>query len=483
LTDSLDKTFRNLRGVGKISEKNITDALRDIRLALLEADVEFTVAKTFIEHVKEKAMGAEVLKSVKPGEQIVKIFHDEITALLGGDYEPLRLDPPGRVFLCGLNGAGKTTTAGKLANRLKKEGRKPVLVACDLYRPAAIDQLATLAAQIGVPVFTPEASEKDVVKAATDALAWAQSVPHDVIIFDTAGRQEIDEVLIEELKRLHRFLQPGETLLVADAATGQGAVSVARHFDEAVGITGIILTKLDGDARGGAALSMRAVTGKPIKYAGEGEKLDQLFEFHPERMAGRILDMGDVVGMVEQVAQSIDEKDAMKSIERMASGQFDFYDFLDQMKMISKLGDMKGLMSLLPGFNKIKKQLPDAAFDTSRMKRTEAIVLSMTPDERRRPEIIKASRRRRIAAGSGVNIIEVNRLLKQFGEMRKMMRSPGKMKKMMGGLGGMPGMGGPGKAGFPGLGGMPDMGSMPDMGNLGNLGNLDKLLKGFGKKR
>ncbi|MCU0797944.1 MAG: signal recognition particle protein [Akkermansiaceae bacterium] len=480
LTDSLDKTFRNLRGVGKISEKNITDALRDIRLALLEADVEFTVAKTFIEHVKEKAMGAEVLKSVKPGEQIVKIFHDEIKDLLGGDYEPLRLDPPGRVFLCGLNGAGKTTTAGKLANRLKKEGHKPVLVACDLYRPAAIDQLATLAAQIGVPVYTPDASEKDVVKAARDALAWAESQPHDVIIFDTAGRQEIDEVLIEELKRLHKFLQPGETLLVADAATGQGAVSVARHFDEAVGITGIILTKLDGDARGGAALSMRAVTGKPIKYAGEGEKLDQLFEFHPERMAGRILDMGDVVGMVEQVAQRIDEKDAMKSIERMASGQFDFYDFLDQMKMISKLGDMKGLMSLLPGFNKIKKQLPDAAFDNSRMKRTEAIVLSMTPDERRRPEIIKASRRRRIAAGSGVNIIEVNRLLKQFGEMRKMMRSPGKMKKMMGGLGGMPGMGGAGKGGFPGLGGMPDMGSMPDMGNLGNL---DKLLKGFGKKR
>ncbi len=469
LSDSLDKTFRNLRGVGKISEKNITDALREIRLALLEADVEFTVAKTFITHVKEKAMGADVLKSIKPGEQIVKIFHDELADLLGGDQVPLNLDPPGHVLLCGLNGAGKTTTAGKLALRLKNEGRKPLLVACDLYRPAAIDQLATVAGQVGVPVHTPDASETDVVKVAKDALAWAATQKGDVIIFDTAGRQEIDERLIEELKKLHAFLKPQETLLVADAATGQGAVSVAKHFDEAVGIDGIVLTKLDGDARGGAALSMRAVTGKPIKYVGEGEKLDQLFEFHPGRMADRILGMGDVVGMVEQVAQKIDEKDAMKSMERMASGKFDFYDFLDQMKMIGKLGDMKGLMSLMPGFNKIKKQLPDAAFDPKRLKRTEAIVLSMTPDERRRPEIIKGSRRQRIAAGSGVTLVEVNRLLKQFGEMRKMMRSPKRMKKMMGGLGGMGG-------GFPGLGG----GGMP---NPGDLGDLDGLLKGLGGKK
>jgi signal recognition particle subunit SRP54 len=473
LSDSLDKTFRNLRGVGKISEKNITDALREIRLALLEADVEFTVAKTFISHVKEKAMGADVLKSIKPGEQIVKIFHDELADLLGGDQVPLTLDAPGHLLLCGLNGAGKTTTAGKLALRLKNEGRKPLLVACDLYRPAAIDQLATVGRQVGVPVYTPDASETDVVKVAKDALAWAATQRGDVILFDTAGRQEIDERLIEELKRLHAFLKPQETLLVADAATGQGAVSVARHFDEAVGIDGIVLTKLDGDARGGAALSMRAVTGKPIKYIGEGEKLDQLFEFHPGRMADRILGMGDVVGMVEQVAQKIDEKDAMRSMERFASGKFDFYDFLDQMKMIGKLGDMKGLMSLLPGFNKIKKQLPDAAFDPKRLKRTEAIVLSMTPDERRRPEIIKGSRRQRIAAGSGVTLVEVNRLLKQFGEMRKTMRSPKRMKKMMGGLGGFPGMGG---GGFPGMGG----GGMPDPGDLGDL---DKLLKGLGGKK
>ncbi|MGB6219986.1 signal recognition particle protein [Haloferula sp.] len=470
LSDSLEKTFRNLRGVGKISEKNITDALREIRVALLEADVEYSVAKEFISHVKEKAVGADVLKSIKPGEQIVKIFHDELAELLGGDQVPLNLEGTSRILLCGLNGAGKTTTAGKLANRLKREGRKPLLIACDLYRPAAIDQLATVGKQVGVPVYTPDASETDVVKVAREALAWAEEQGGDVIIFDTAGRQEIDERLVEELKTLHAFLEPHETLLVADAATGQGAVSVAKHFNEAVGISGIILTKLDGDARGGAALSMKAVTGKPIKYAGEGEKLDQLFEFHPDRMADRILGMGDVVGMVEQVAGRIDEKDAMKSMERMAAGKFDFYDFLDQMKMISKLGDMKGLMSLIPGFNKMKKQLPDAAFDPKRMKRTEAIVLSMTPDERRRPEIIKGSRRKRIAAGSGATLVDVNRLLKQFGDMRKMMRSPKKMQKMMGQMGGMPGMGG----GMPGLGG--GGGGMPD------LGDLDGLLKGLGKK-
>ena len=467
LADSLDKTFRNLRGVGKISESNITDALREIRLALLEADVEFNVAKEFVAHVKEKATGADVLKSIKPGEQIVKIFHDELAELLGGDQVGLDLTAPARILICGLNGAGKTTTSGKLALRLKKEGRRPLLVACDLYRPAAIDQLAVLGKQIDVPVYTPDASETDVVKVARDALKWAETQNHTLVIFDTAGRQEVDERLIEELKRLHEFLQPRETLLVADSATGQQAVSVARHFDEAVGITGIILTKLDGDARGGAALSMRAVTGKPIKFAGEGEKLDQLFEFHPNRMADRILGMGDIVGMVEQVASKIDEKDAMKSIQRLAEGKFDFYDFLDQMKMLQKLGDMKGLLGLMPGFNKIKKQIPDAAFDPKRLKRTEAIVLSMTPDERRRPEIIKASRRERIAKGSGTKLMEVNQLLKQFGEMRKMMRSPNKMKNMMKQMGG----------GMPGLGNMPAMGGKGGAGGPGGLGNLDDLLK------
>jgi len=454
LSDQLDKTFRNLRGVGKISESNITDALRDIRIALLEADVEFSVAKDFINRVKEKSIGADVLKSIKPGEQIVKIFQDELTELLGGDQAPLDLNPPARILICGLNGAGKTTTSAKLALRLKKEGRRPLLVACDLYRPAAIDQLAKLAEQVEVPCFTPDPGETDVVKAAMAALAWAEQQNGTVIIFDTAGRQEIDEKLVAELKRLHQFIAPRETLLVADAATGQQAVSVATHFDQAVGITGIILTKLDGDARGGAALSMRAVTGKPIKYIGEGEKTDQFTEFHPNRLADRILGMGDIVGMVEKVAENLNEADAMRSMERMQQGKFDFNDFLDQMRMLQNLGPLDGLLGMMPGFSKIKKQLPSAALDNKRLKRTEAIVLSMTPHERSRPEIIKGTRRQRIAAGSGTSLMEVNQLIKQFGQMRKMMKSPGKMKNMMKQMGGMPGMGG---------GGMPGMGDMNAM--------------------
>jgi signal recognition particle subunit SRP54 len=440
LADSLDKTFRNLRGVGRISESNIADALRDIRIALLEADVEFSVAKDFIARVKDLAMGEDVLKSIKPGEQIVKIFHDELANLLGGDQVSLDLNQPAHILICGLNGAGKTTTAAKLANRLKKEGRRPLLIACDLYRPAAIDQLAMLAKQVDVPCYTPAAGETDVVKVAKDALAWAETQRGTVLIFDTAGRQEIDERLIAELKRLHAFIKPRETLLIADSATGQQAVSVARHFDEAVGITGIILTKLDGDARGGAALSMRAVTGKPIKFAGEGEKLDQLFEFHPRRMADRILGMGDIVAMVEQVADKVSEQDAMRSMKRIQEGKFDFTDFLDQMKMIQRLGPLEGLLGLMPGFSKIKKQLPAGGLNNSKLKRTEAIVLSMTLDERRRPEIIKASRRQRIAAGSGTSLMEVNQLIKQFSEMRKMMKSPGRMKDMMRQMGGPAGL-------------------------------------------
>jgi signal recognition particle subunit SRP54 len=441
LSDSLDKTFRNLRGVGKISEKNITDALREIRIALLEADVEFGVAKELIARVKEASMGENVLKSIKPGEQIVKLFQDELTRVLGGDNVPLDLNPPARILMVGLNGAGKTTTSAKLARRLKKEGRRPLLVACDLYRPAAIDQLVTLGGQIDVPVFAPERGETDLIKVAREAVAHGEKTGATVLIFDTAGRQEMDDRLIEELKRLHAFLKPKETLLVADAATGQKAVSVAKHFDDAVGITGIVLTKLDGDARGGAALSMREVTGKPIKYAGEGEKLDQLMEFHPSRMADRILGMGDIVSMVENVSEKINEADAMRSVKRMQEGKFDFNDFLDQMRMIQNLGPLEGLLGLMPGFNKIKKQLPTGALDNSKLKRTEAIVLSMTPYERARPEIIKASRRQRIAAGSGTSIVQVNQLIKQFGEMRKMMKSPGKMKNMMKQMGGAAGMG------------------------------------------
>ena len=334
LSDALDKSFRNLTGSGKISEENIFDALREIRLALLEADVEFSVAKDFIETVREKAKGEDVLKSVKPGEQIVKIFHDELAVLLGGDQAPLNLNPPAHILLCGLNGAGKTTTAAKLARRLKKDGRKPLLVACDLYRPAAIEQLAILGEQIEVPVFKPEPGEKDLVKVAKRALKSDEARQATVIIFDTAGRQEIDDALVQELKKLHKFVKPKETLLVADAATGQQAVSVAKHFDQAVGISGIILTKLDGDARGGAALSMRQVTGKPIKYIGEGEKLENLAEFHPERMADRILGMGDVVSMVENISEKIDQKEAEKAAKRLAKGKFDFEDFLNKIASI-----------------------------------------------------------------------------------------------------------------------------------------------------
>jgi signal recognition particle subunit SRP54 len=455
LADSLDKSFRNLRGVGKISESNIADSLRDIRLALLEADVEFSVARDFINRIKEKALGADVLKSIKPGEQVVKIFHDELAALLGGDHAPLNLNPPARILLCGLNGAGKTTTAAKLAYRLKKEGRRPVLVAIDLYRPAAIEQLATLAKQVDVPCYKPGSSEKDLIKVAKDALKWAETQDHSVIIFDTAGRQELDDSLIGELKKLHQFLAPRETLLVADSAAGQQAVSVATHFNDAVGITGIILTKLDGDARGGAALSMRAVTGKPIKYIGEGEKIDQLGEFHPSRMADRILGMGDIVSMVEQVADKINEADAMRSAQRMAEGKFDFSDFLDQMKMIQNMGPLEGLLGLMPGFSKIKKQLPANALDGKKLKRTEAIVLSMTRDERQRPEIIRGTRRKRIADGSGTSLQDVNALLKQFGQMREMMRSPHKMKNMMKAM----------------------------SGESGGAGDISNYPRGFGKKR
>lgn len=457
LSDKLDNTFRKLRGLGKISEKNIADAMQDVRMALLEADVEYSVARDFIAKVKEKAMGQEVVRSIKPGEQIVKIFRDEIAELLGGEAETLDLTDPAYIMVVGLNGAGKTTTSAKLALRLKNEGRRPVLVACDLVRPAAIDQLATLAEQISVPVYKPEAGEKDVLKVARDALDWARQKMATVVIFDTAGRQEIDEALVDEMKKLHAFINPRETLLVVDSATGQQAVSVAGTFDQAVGITGIILTKLDGDARGGAALSMRSVTGKPIKFAGEGEKLDQFGPFVPDRMADRILGMGDIVGLVEHAAAKMDEKKAMKSVERMMSGKFDFTDFLDQMKMIQNLGPLEGLLGLMPGFGKIKKQLPDGALNADRLRHMEAIVLSMTKKERSSPNILNTSRRQRIAKGSGRSLMEVNKLIKNFNDMKKMMSGKGKMGALMKQMGGMGGGGIPKMPKLPGMGGFSGM--------------------------
>ncbi len=478
LSDKLDDTFRKLRGLGKISESNIADAMRDVRMALLDADVEYSVAREFISHVKEKAMGVAVIKTVKPGEQIVKIFQDELTALLGGEAEELNLDPPAHILIVGLNGAGKTTTSAKLARRMKAEGRKPLLVACDLIRPAAIDQLATLAKQIDVPIYTPSASEKDVIRVAKDALRWADQQEHDLIIFDTAGRQEVDDTLIAELRKLSKFIKPQEALLVADAATGQQAVRVAQKFDEAVGLTGIILTKLDGDARGGAALSMRAVTGKAIKFIGEGEKLDMLTNFVPQRMADRILGMGDIVGLVEKAAQNIDEKSAMNAMNRMMSGEFNFNDFLSQMRMMQNLGPLEGLLGLLPGFGKLKKQIPDGALDPKKLKHMEAIVLSMTPAERSNVKLLIPSRRRRISRGSGRSEIEVNRLIKNFKDMKGMMSGKGKMGGMMKAMQKMGKGGGMPQGKMPE--GMPE--GMPDLSALMGGKGMPKLPGGMGGK-
>ena len=427
LGDKLQDIFKDLRGHGKISEANINDALREVRMALLEADVDYGVSKNFIARVREKALGEEVLRSVTPGQQIVKIFQDELTTLLGGDQAPLNLDKPARVLMVGLNGAGKTTSAAKLARLLKKDGRAPLLIACDLHRPAAIEQLATLGQQIGVPVFVPPAGLKDVKEAARLAIEWAEGQGGNVQIFDTAGRQEIDNVLIEEIKELKGFLQPGEVLLVADAATGQQAVSVATHFDEALQITGIVLTKLDGDARGGAALSMREVTKRPIKFSGSGEKLDQFEPFYPERLAGRILGMGDIVSLVEKAAEAIDEEEAARMEQKMRTASFDFNDMLAQFKMMRRLGPLENILGMLPGLGNMK----GFSVDEKRLKRIEAMVLSMTNEERVRPDVLNARRRQRIARGSGTSVTEVNDLIQQFSQMKKLMKNMGKFKKMM----------------------------------------------------
>src|SRR5438046_2358300 len=427
LGDKVQEIFKELRGHGTISEVNIDAALRQLRLALLEADVHFQVAKEFIARVKEKALGEAVLRSITPGQQIVKIFYDELSILLGADAAPLDLGKPGRILIVGLNGSGKTTSSAKLAQLLKKQGRAPNLVALDLQRPAAIEQLATLGKQIDIPVFKPDPGEKNVRRAATAALEWHDRAGGNIDIFDTAGRQEVDVGLIEELKQLKNFLQPQETLLVVDAATGQQTVSVATHFNEALEITGIILTKLDGDARGGAALSMREVTRRPIKFAGTGEKLDQFELFIPERLAGRILGMGDVVGLVEKAAEAVDEEDAARMERRLRTASFDFNDFLAQFKMMRKMGTLENILGMLPGMSNVQ----GLSIDEKQLKRTEAIVLSMTSEERTRPDILNARRRQRIARGSGCTVTEVNDLLRRFDQMRKMMKSAGKMKKMM----------------------------------------------------
>ncbi|HEY6153049.1 MAG TPA: signal recognition particle protein [Candidatus Udaeobacter sp.] len=445
LSDKLQEVFKDLRGHGVISESNVDAALRQVRMALLEADVDFQVARKFIARVKEKALGEDVLRSITPGQQIVKIFHDELTELLGGDADALRVQDETRILIVGLNGSGKTTSAAKLALLLKKQGCLPSLVACDLQRPAAIQQLATLGKQIDVPVRVPNPGEQNVHRVAAAAVAQLAGrsssdasnevgtmarlggARSSITIFDTAGRQEIDEALMNELKALKQLLQPHEILLVADAATGQQAVSVASGFDAALSITGIILTKLDGDARGGAALSMREVTHRPIKFAGTGEKLDQFEPFIPERLAGRILGMGDVVTLVEKAAEAVELEDAARLERKLRTASFDFNDFLMQFKMMRRMGPLENILGMLPGMSNVQ----GLSVDEKQLKRTEAIVLSMTKEERTRPDILNARRRQRIARGSGSTVTEVNDLLRRFDQMRKLMKNAGKMKKMM----------------------------------------------------
>jgi signal recognition particle subunit SRP54 len=440
LSGKLQNAFRNLRGLGKISEANIAEPLREVRMALLEADVNFKVARDFIERVKAKSIGAEVVQSIQPGQQIIKIIHDELVDLLGSTNAGLNLGgSPTCILMVGLHGSGKTTSSGKLARLLQKQGRQPLLIAADVNRPAAMDQLETLGKQLELPVFVKR-GETDVLKIAREALDYAKTNNRNVLIFDTAGRLQIDEPLVQELVRLRDCVKPQEILLVLDAATGQEAVNVASHFDQALQITGSILTKLDGDARGGAALSMKAVTGKPIKFAGIGEKLDEFEAFHPERMASRILGMGDVISLVEKAAEAVDLDDAKRMEEKMRKGEFTLEDFLGQLRQMKKLGSLESVVGMLPGGAEMLKGA-DMSRQEKEFKRMEAMICGMTPKERRSPQILNAKRRIRIAKGSGVSVTELNTMLNKFGQMQQMMKKMGKFSKMMAKMGGgLPGM-------------------------------------------
>jgi len=435
LSGKLQNAFKNLRGLGKISEANVGDSLREVRQALLEADVNFKVARDFIERVKTKSIGSEVIQSVQPGQQIIKIIHDELVDLLGSANAGLQLSGnPSCVLMVGLHGSGKTTSSGKLARLLHKQGRTPLLVAADVYRPAAMDQLATLGRQLDIPVHV-HPGETDVLKIAREALDVARANNRNTLIFDTAGRLQIDEPLVQELVRLRDLVKPQETLLVLDAATGQEAVNVATHFDQALNITGSILTKLDGDARGGAALSLKSVTGKPIKFAGMGEKLEDFEPFHPERMASRILGMGDVVSLVEKAAEAVDADEAMRMEEKMRKGQFTLEDFQDQLKQMKKLGSLESIVSMLPGGSEMLKN-SDMSKQEKEFRHMEALISAMTLQERRNPHILNAKRRQRIAKGSGVSVTELNTMLNKFAQMQQMMKKMGKFQKMMSRMGG-----------------------------------------------
>ena len=435
LSSKLQNAFRNLRGLGKISEENVGEALREVRLALLEADVNFKVARDFIERVKAKSIGAEIVQSIQPGQQIIKIIHDEMVDLLGSENAGLQLSGnPACVLMVGLHGCGKTTSSGKLARLLHKQGRTPLLVAADVYRPAAMDQLEKLGQQLQLPVFAKK-GENDVLKIAREALETARAQNRNTLIFDTAGRLQIDEPLVQELVRLRDLVKPQETLLVLDAATGQEAVNVATHFDQALNITGSILTKLDGDARGGAALSLKAVTGKPIKFAGVGEKLEEFEPFHPERMASRILGMGDVVSLVERAAEAVDMDEAMRLEEKMRKGQFSLEDFLDQLRQMKKLGPLESIIGMLPGGAEAIKGA-DLTKQEKEFRHMEAMICGMTPQERHNPHILNAKRRQRIAKGSGVSVTELNTMLNKFSQMQQMMKKMGKFQKMLSRMGG-----------------------------------------------
>lgn len=420
LSERLERSFKLLKGEGKITEINVAETLKDVRRALLDADVNYKVAKAFTDKVKEKALGQNVLTSVKPSQLMIKIVHDELASLMGGTAAELNIDGhPAIILMSGLQGSGKTTFSGKLANMLMaKRNKKPLLVACDVYRPAAIEQLRVLGEQIGVPVYIEE-DNKNPVEIALHALQEAKSKGNDIVIVDTAGRLAIDEQMMKEIAAIKAAINPNETLFVVDAMTGQDAVNTAKEFNERLNFNGVVLTKLDGDTRGGAALSIRTVVDKPIKFVGTGEKMDALDIFHPERMADRILGMGDIVSLVERAQEQYDEEEAKRLQKKIAKNQFDFDDFINQIQQIKKMGNLKELASMIPGVGKALKNID---IDDNAFKSIEAIIYSMTPAERKNPAILNGSRRRRIAKGSGTSIQEVNKLLKQFDETRKMMR-------------------------------------------------------------
>jgi len=420
LSERLERSFKILKGQGSITEINVAETLKDIRKALIDADVNYKVAKTFTDEVKEKALGQDVLTSLQPGQLMVKIVHDELARLMGGTTVDINIKAnPSIILMSGLQGSGKTTFSGKLASMLKsKRGKNPLLVACDIYRPAAIDQLKVLGEQIGVPVYA-EIGNKDAVEIAKNAVKFAKQNNHDLVIVDTAGRLAIDEQMMKEIAAVKAAIQPHETLFVVDSMTGQDAVNTAKEFNDRLDFDGVVLTKLDGDTRGGAALSIRTVVTKPIKFVGTGEKMDALDTFHPERMADRILGMGDIVSFVEKAQEMYDEEESRRLSKKLAKNQFDFDDFLGQLSQIKKMGNLKDVASMIPGMG---KALKDVEFDDNVFKSTEAIIHSMTPFERKNPEVINGTRRQRIAKGSGTTIQDVNRLLKQFGEMRKMMK-------------------------------------------------------------